>query len=130
MFLYILRWLLTLGGALGRLTLAKVKNGSLLFHQNWGLWSFLNIRALGNASVNFQKKIRSWRSPINCMTWGISLSKSAIDFIGLRQLQLLFSLFSMTHLGNAKNLVLSRCRVLVNVTNSLKWSYYRGNIET
>ena len=42
----------------------------------------------------------------------------------------LFSLFSMTHLGNAKNVVLSRCRLLVNMTNGIKLSYYRGNTKT
>jgi hypothetical protein len=41
----------------------------------------------------------------------------------------LFSLFSMTRLGDAKNVVLSRCRLLVNMTNGLKLSYYRGNTK-
>ena len=42
----------------------------------------------------------------------------------------LFSLFSMTPLGNAKNVMLLRCRLLVNMTNGLKLSYYRGNTKT
>jgi hypothetical protein len=42
---------------------------------------------------------------------------------------LLFSLFSMTPLGNAKNVVLSRCRLLVNMTNGLKLLYYGGNTK-
>jgi hypothetical protein len=42
----------------------------------------------------------------------------------------LFSLSSMTPLGNAKKVVLSRCRLLVNMTNGLKLSYYRGNTKT
>jgi hypothetical protein len=42
----------------------------------------------------------------------------------------LFSLFSMTRLGNAKKVVLSRCRLLMNMTNGVKLSYYRGNTKT
>ena len=42
----------------------------------------------------------------------------------------LFSLFSMTHLENAKNVVLSRRRLLMNMTNGVKLPYYRGNIKT
>ena len=43
--------------------------------------------------------------------------------------KVMFSLFSMTHLGNAKYVVLLRCRFLVNMTNILKLSYYRGNAK-
>ena len=39
---------------------------------------------------------------------------------------LLFSLFSMTHLGNTNNVVLLRCRLLINMTSGAKLSYYRG----
>ena len=44
--------------------------------------------------------------------------------------RILFSLFSMTRLGNAKKVVLSRCRLLVNMTSGIKLSYYRGNTKT
>ena len=44
-------------------------------------------------------------------------------------LGLVFSLFSMTHLGNAKNVILSRCRLLVNMTNGIKLLYYQGNTK-
>ena len=39
-------------------------------------------------------------------------------------MNILFSLFSMTPLGNAKNVLFLRCRLLVNMTNGLKLSYY------
>ena len=47
-----------------------------------------------------------------------------------RWMSILFSLFSMTPLGNVKNVVLSRRRLLVNMTNGLKLSYYQGNTKT
>jgi len=50
--------------------------------------------------------------------------------VGRTLLQLLFSLFSMTPLGNAKNVILSSCRLLVNMTNGLKLPYYQGNTKT
>jgi hypothetical protein len=43
---------------------------------------------------------------------------------------LVFSLFSMTPLGNAKIVILLRCRLLVHMTNGLKLSYYQGNTRT
>jgi hypothetical protein len=43
---------------------------------------------------------------------------------------ILFSLFSMTPLENAKSVVLSSCRLLINMTNGPKLSYYRGNTKT
>ena len=42
----------------------------------------------------------------------------------------LFTLFSMTHLGNTKNVVLSRCCLLVNMTNGINLLYYQGNTKT
>ena len=48
----------------------------------------------------------------------------------LKEIGLLFSLFSMTRLGNAQNVVLSRCHPLVNMTNGVKLSYYQGNTKT
>ena len=36
---------------------------------------------------------------------------------------LLLSLFSMTRLGNTKNVALSRCRLLVSMKNGVKFSY-------
>jgi hypothetical protein len=41
-----------------------------------------------------------------------------------QKMGVLFSLFSMTRLGNAKKVVLSRCRLLVNMTNGVKLSNY------
>jgi hypothetical protein len=35
----------------------------------------------------------------------------------------------MTPLGDAQNVVLSRCCLLVNMTNGVKLSYYRGNTK-
>ena len=45
-------------------------------------------------------------------------------------LNILFSLFSMALLGNAKNVVSSRCRLFINMTNGIKLSYYQGNTKT
>ena len=42
----------------------------------------------------------------------------------------LFSLYSMTCSGNTKRVELSRCRLLVNMTNGVKLLYYRGNTKT
>ena len=36
----------------------------------------------------------------------------------------LFPLFSMTRLGNTKIVVFLRCRLLINMTNGVKLSYY------
>jgi hypothetical protein len=41
-----------------------------------------------------------------------------------------FSLFSMTPLGNPTNVVLSRCCLLLNMANGLSLSYYRGNTNS
>ena len=50
-------------------------------------------------------------------------NRTSVDFFGVASFiiisfQLLFSLFSMTRLGNTKEVVLSRCRLLINMT---KW---------
>jgi hypothetical protein len=36
----------------------------------------------------------------------------------------LFSFFSMIRLGNTKKVLLSRCRLLINMTKDVKLSYY------
>ena len=46
------------------------------------------------------------------------------------EIGLLFSLFSMTRLGNTKEVVLSRCHHLIHMTNGVKLSYYLGNTKT
>ena len=63
---------------------------------------------------------------------GVEVEVELLQVSGKVALQdhILFSLFSMTPLGNAKNVVLSRCRLLVNMTFCLKLSYYRGNTKT
>ena len=45
-------------------------------------------------------------------------------------LRLLFSLFSMTRLGNTTKVVISRCHLLINLTTSVKLSYCWGNTKT
>jgi hypothetical protein len=47
-----------------------------------------------------------------------------------RERTILFSLFSMTRLGNTQKVVLSRCRHFINMTNGVKLSYYWGNTKT
>ena len=41
-----------------------------------------------------------------------------------QNVEVLFSLFSMTRLGNTKIVILSRCCLLINMTNDVKLSYY------
>ena len=57
------------------------------------------------------------------LTWRRKLvGESRFEKMGI-----MFSLFSMTHLGNTKNIILSRCRLRVNMTNDVKLLYYQGN---
>ena len=44
--------------------------------------------------------------------------------------EILFSLFSTTCLGNTKDVVLSRCRLLIKMTNGVKLLYYWRNTKT
>jgi len=63
------------------------------------------------------------------LEWSLSLVKSSLQnlqdqVVYIETMYVLFSLFSMTPLGNAKNVVLSRCCLLINMTNGQKLLYY------
>ena len=67
---------------------------------------------------HIHQEMNSWKPTIKVK------APSVLDWPNRRiYCSLLFSLFSMTPLGNTKNVVLSRCRLLVNMTNGLKLSY-------
>ena len=57
-------------------------------------------------------------------------SNAGFRYRGRPKLSLLFSLFSMTRLGNTQEVVGSRCCLLVNLTNGVKLSYYGGILKT
>ena len=67
---------------------------------------------------------RGWQSPPRIFPIGLHNSgEGMIQASSLPLLLLLFSLFSMTCLGNTKKVVLSRCRLLIYMTNGIKLSY-------
>ena len=49
--------------------------------------------------------------------------------VSVHESKTLFSLFSMIHLGNTKRVVLSRCRLVINMTNGITLLYHRGNTK-
>ena len=70
---------------------------------------------LGNLKT-LDKKLGLWITP----TW--------MKYYFLREIfALLFSLFGMTRLGNTQKIVLSRCRLFINMTNGVSLSYYWEN---
>ena len=84
------------------------------------------------------QRVTLWRSmctclPSNIKIWSpIHLETIHLKWLGLYWLRVLFSLFSMTHLGNAKKKLYYRGVIfsLINMTNGVKLLYYRGNTKT
>jgi hypothetical protein len=87
------------------------------------LWELLTT---SKVKVKWQCTEQKTKKPNSSLFNSLFLLYEFVNLHGV-EMQLLFSPSSMTCLGNAKNVVLSRCRLLVNMTNDVNLSYYRGN---
>jgi len=71
---------------------------------------------------------------LKCAHMSLVISMIKISSLAYKNANLsskvLFSLFSMTSLGNTKYVVYSRCCLLADMTNGLKLLYYQGNTKT